>query len=157
MYWIRLGNEALSSLCPWGFSISNQFNTPCTLVCVEFQFCFDSMCAWDRGGSYSSLWWIHALLPSAKLLGFTSSLGSTFLSVSRYEKTPFLLGNSSIPPKPWSDLSIPLVGMFTRSLWSCLQILVGFGLVLILESSSLDRATSKAEFSALCWTFPITG
>jgi len=32
------------------------------------------------------------------------------------EKTPFLLGNSSIPPKSWSDSSIPSVDMFTSPL-----------------------------------------
>ena len=148
MYWIQLGKEALSSLCPRGFSIPYQFNTPCTLVCVEFQFRLDSLCARDRGGSYSSLWWIHALLPSAKLLGFTSSLGSTFLSVLCSEKTPFLLGNSSIPPKPWSDSSIPLVGMFTRSLWSCLQNLVRFGFVLILQLSSL--VSNREQKQSFC-------
>ena len=56
------------------------------------------------------LWWIHALLPSAKPLGFTSSLGSTFLRVSHFEKTPFVLGISSIPLKLWSESSIPFGG-----------------------------------------------
>ena len=32
------------------------------------------------------------------------------------EKTSFLLGNSSIPPKSWSDSSIPSVDMFTGPL-----------------------------------------
>ena len=32
------------------------------------------------------------------------------------EKTPFLLRNSSIPLKPWSDSSIPSVDMFTSPL-----------------------------------------
>jgi len=31
------------------------------------------------------------------------------------EKTPILLGISSIPSKPWSDSSIPSMDMFTKS------------------------------------------
>ena len=101
------------------------------------------------------LWWIHALLPSAKPLGFTSSLGSKFLSISRFEKTPFLLGFSSIPLKPWSESSIPLVGRFTRSLWSCLQILVSFGLVLGLQLTRFPKNTGWKNSALLGQDFSL--
>ena len=104
----------------------------------------------DRSGLESFLPWIHALLPSANLLEFTSFLGSNFLSVSGFEKTPFLLEFSSIPLKSWSESSIPLVDTFTRSLCSYLQILVRFRLILIRVSLSLDQAASKNRASATC-------
>ena len=65
------------------------------------------------------------------------------------EKTPILLGNYSILPKPWSDSSIPSVDMFTSTLWSCLQILSLFGRVLIAKSSSFPK---NAGWKKRLWT-----
>ena len=69
------------------------------------------------------------------------------------EKTPFLLGNSSILPKPWSYSSIPSVDMFTSTLWSCLQILSLFGRVLIAKSSSFPKNAGWKNVSGLEQSF----
>ena len=53
--------------------------------------------------------------PSSLVLNSPESRVPSIGDFCVLEKTPFLLGNSSIPPKPWSDSSIPLVGIFTRS------------------------------------------
>ena len=69
------------------------------------------------------------------------------------EKTPILLGISSIPPKPWSDSSIPSVDIFTSPLWSWLRILVRFGLDLILRSSSFWARCGLKSVSGLGQSF----
>jgi len=80
-------------------------------------------------------------------------VSSQELSFYKTPKTPFLLGISSIPHKPWSNSSIPSVDVFTSPLWSCLQNLVRFGLDLATQSSSFqknagwkNRFWARAEF-----------
>ena len=121
-------------LVPSGVSILCQIHGSYSSRGMTFVFGLTSFGAQDFGGFPSSLWWIQTAFISARSLGFTSSLELTFL---HFWENPILAREFIDSPKPWSDSSIPLVGMFTRSLWSCLQNLVRFGLVLILQSSSL--------------------
>ena len=134
-----MGKQALPSLCPPGFWF--RFNLVCLVLSLwRIWFSFVDSWARDEGlflDDHVTLW--NYYNPPSLVLNSMESRVFSNRSFSRSRKTPFLLGNSSIPPKPWSDSSILLVGMFTRSLWSCLQILSPFGLVLILQSSSFPK------------------
>jgi len=130
------GKWGPSLLVPTGVLISSQFHMYRAFFAMNFEFallilgarvCDDCVTLWSDSN------------PLSLVLNPTESRVFSNRSFSRSRKTPFLLGNSSIPPKPWSDSSILLVGMFTRSLWSCLQNLVRFWLDLILQSPSFPK------------------
>ena len=104
------------------------------------------LCAWDWGrflDDFVTPW--GASNPSSLVLKSPESRAPSIGDFRVLEKTPFLLGISSIPPFSWSDSSIPSVDMFTRSLWSCLQNLVGFGPRLIIRSS-ISQTENRAVF-----------
>ena len=91
--------------------------------------------------------------PSCLVQNFWESRALLNRSFCVLEKTPFLLGNSSILSKPWSDSSIPSVDMFTSTLWSCLQILSPFGRVLIAKSSRFPKNAGWKNVSGLEQSF----
>ena len=141
-----MGKEALPSLCPPG--IWFHFDLICFVLCLWWiRFSFVDSWARDKGlflDDHVTLW--SDSNPPSLVLNPTESRVFSNRSFSRSRKTPFLLGNSSIPPKPWSDSSILLVGMFTWSLWSCLQNLSPFVLVLILQSSKFPKFAGWKTF-----------
>ena len=120
------------------------------LVLIEFRFSFID--SWPRDDEVFLEDWVTLWSGSNPSSLVPKPPGSRVYSNWRFcviEKTPFLLGNSSIPPKPWSDSSISSVDMFTSPLWSCLQKLVRFGLDLALRSSSYSRTAGwKIRFWA---------
>ena len=136
MYWDCVGKEAQFSLCPSGICFRFEFIN--LVLCLnEFWFSLVESCARDDElflddfvtlCSYSK--------PSSLVLYPPESRVSPNRSCCILEKTLILLGISSIPPKPWSNSSIPSVDVFTRPLWPCLQILVRFGLDLATRSLS---------------------
>ena len=134
-----LGKEAPSSLCPLGFSISCLFNTLCSLVGLNFDsdssLCMHEivMVLWALCSESEPSCLVHIIQDSRA----PSNRSSWAFHV--FEKTPFLLTKPAIPPKPWSDSSIPFVDVFTSPLWSCLPRLISFGLDLIVRSSNFSQ------------------
>ena len=104
------------------------------------------LCAWDWGrflDDFVTSW--GASNPSSLVLKSPESRAPSIGDFRVLEKTPFLLGISSIPLFSWSDSLIPSVDMFTRSLWSCLQNLVGVEPHLIIRSS-IFQIENRAVF-----------
>jgi hypothetical protein len=156
MYWIHLGKEAPSSLCPLGFSISCLFNTLCSLVGLNFDsdssLCMHEivMVLWALCSESEPSCLVHIIQDSRA----PSNRSSWAFHV--FEKTPFLLTKPAIPPKPWSDSSIPFVDVFTSPLWSCLQNLVRFGLDLIPRTLSFGSSREENRVSGLRLNFYLT-
>ena len=124
-------------------------------VCDDFDFVCLIM-KYENGVVPWALW--RDSNPSCLVQNFWESRALLNRSFCVLEKTPFLLTNSSIPLKSWSDSSIPSVDMFTRSLWSCLQILSSFRLDLILQSPSFSKGRGlKNLFLRSDRIHPITG
>jgi len=104
------------------------------------------LCAWDWGRFLDDfVTSCGASNPSSLVLKSLESRAPSIGDFRVLEKTPFLLGISSIPLFSWSDSLIPSVDMFTRSLWSCLQNLMGFGPRLIIRSS-ISQTENRAVF-----------
>jgi len=138
--------EALPSLCPPG--IWFRFDLMRLVLCLwRIRFSFVDSWARDEGlflDDHVTLWGDSN--PSSLVLKPPESRVHSNRSFCVLEKTPFLLGNSSIPPKLWSDSSIPSVNMFTSPLWSWLQNLSSFGLDLIFQSSKIPKVAGWKGF-----------
>ena len=150
-----MGKEALPTLCPWGFWYRvNLVNLVPRLD--EFRFSFVDSWVWHERlfrGDCVTLW--SDPNPFSQVLKPSESRVPLDRSFWVLEKTPILVGISSIPPKPWSDSLIPYVDMFTSPLWSSLQNLSSFGLDLILQSSKFPKVAGWKMF--LDSIFLITG
>ena len=153
LYWDWSGKEAQSSLCPLGFWI--QFNLVRFVPYfgwIRFSF-YES---WARDDEWFSDDWVTLCSDSNTsnlvLIPLESRVHSN-RSSWRSKENPRFAWNSSIPPKPWCDLSIPFLDMFTSPLWSCLQNLSSYGLDLTLQSSKFPKVTGWKNISGLCFSY----
>ena len=153
-----MAKEVLPSMCPPGFWF--RFNLVRLVLCLWLiRFSFVDSWARDKGlflDDHVTLW--SDSNPSSLVLKPAESRVPLIRSFWVLEKTPFLLGNSSIPPKPWSDLLILSVDMFTSPFvimhTNFGEIWTWFGLSIV---EFFKNRGQENSFLGADWVLPITG